>query len=195
MGGTEGYYGFFYKNKYYLKYNPYDSYFAALGNNIIIDIISLLDEYGYDKICQMVENMIIYDPSIEPSSTDIEKLKPYTRLDKNDIGSRDKDWYLLTRKIDGPKDFLTCGYYSSQAEQECNKYSFDYKYIIDLDKKKLVMTEMNVKDVVHDFSENTSNIQNFKKIRYKYNDIQEIDTEKICLVDEINQMFRSIKDY
>lgn len=40
--GTRGLFGFYYKGKYYLCYNHFDSYFSYLGKNLIREIIKMI---------------------------------------------------------------------------------------------------------------------------------------------------------
>ena len=47
--GTRGFYGFRYKKKYYIIYNPYDSYFHCLGKKLLKEIKNMIANNQFEE--------------------------------------------------------------------------------------------------------------------------------------------------
>ncbi len=83
--GTRGKFGFFYKGKYYMCYNHYDSYPSYLGVHLLLEIIHAdLDEW-----IKLLENIKEVSDEVKPTEEDIEKLENYTNLTVSNESTED----------------------------------------------------------------------------------------------------------
>ncbi len=129
--GTRGLYGFRYKKKYYMNYNHFDSYRSALGNVVIDDLKKLLEIHGLDGLRKLVEGMIEYNSSMEPTNDAIKKLEPYTDLTVSNRST--SDWYCLTKGTQYSLiKFLESNYHEGKLSNSTTNF-IEYVYIIDLD--------------------------------------------------------------
>ena len=84
--GTRGKYGFYYKQKYYLFYNQFDSYPEGLGNILLLQIKTLIkwcidnNVNFYEYIGQKIETAKIVTDEDEPTDEDKQKLYFSTNL-------------------------------------------------------------------------------------------------------------------
>jgi hypothetical protein len=133
--GTRGLFGFYYKGKYYLIYNHFDSYPSGLGQNLINEIINALKNNLLDDWIQMLIKCKVVTEDINPTQEDIAKLSAYTVLSVSSQST--SDWYCLTRNIQGSFiSALESGYIYTNKLYE-NKLIGDifieYSYVLDFD--------------------------------------------------------------
>lgn len=127
--GTRGTFGFFYKGKYYVCYNQYDSYPEGLGVKLLLEILSAdLDEWRH-----LLENIVIVDESVPPSQAQIQLLAKYTNLNVSTKSTN--DWYCLLHKTQGSfHHVLHSGFMMNHADENGNPYHEEYTYILNFDK-------------------------------------------------------------
>ena len=125
--GTRGKFGFFYKGKYYICYNNYDSYPSSLGVHLILELIRAdLDEW-----IKLLENITEVSEDIKPTPEDIEKLEKYTDLTVSDEST--EDWYCLLKMTQGSfYRVLHSGYMENVHDVPKDE---EYIYVLDLDEK------------------------------------------------------------
>ena len=118
--GTRGFYGFRYKKKYYMVYNPYDSYFSCLGKKLLKEIKNMIANNQFEKWLLLFLNLKVIDNKNEEENNLI-------RYDASFINLLNSG-YILIEEID---DF--------QKKINFSKYDGEYFYILDFDKKKFIV--------------------------------------------------------
>jgi hypothetical protein len=143
--GTRGYFGFYYKGKYYMVYNHFDSYWERLGKNVIAELKELLNTIGYDELCKQVEGLKLIDNDIEPTDEEINRLRKFSDLTVSTQNIH--EWYCLLRKCQGSlKNVLESGYVES------NELEFEeYTYVVDLDNQFVKSYGCSVDDISEKF--------------------------------------------
>ena len=136
--GTRGFFGFYYKGKYYLVYNHYDSYPQWLGKTIVKELKAAIDNNRLDEWKSKLDNIKVVTDKTPPTSEEIELLKKYS----NTSVSRQTayDWYCLLHKCQGSlEDVLESGYLYSlgNTPQECWSSWTEYGYVVNLDSDTL----------------------------------------------------------
>jgi len=126
--GTRGKFGFYYKGKYYMCYNHFDSYPSYLGVHLILEILKAdLDEWT-----KLLESMKEVSQAVKPTAEDIEKLKKYTDLTVSSCSKQ--EWFCLLRLTQGSfYHVLQAGY--MENAYGCNMGEL-YVYVLNLDKKE-----------------------------------------------------------
>ena len=146
--GTRGQYGFFYKGKYYLFYNHFDSYVDGLGIKIFKELIELIKTCNlenvdlYKYIGDYIDKAKIVTNDDKPTPGDILKLRCLTDLQVSNQSP--DDWYCLTRKCQGSiSAHLYTGIFYCEVLDELPdpEIFIEYTYIIDLEKR--VFYEVN----------------------------------------------------
>lgn len=136
--GTRGFFGFYYKGKYYLIFNHYDSYPEWLGRIIVSELKVAIDRNRLEEWKLRLDGIKVVTDDIPPTEQDIERLKEYT----NTAVSRQTvyDWYCLVHKCQGSLEtVLDSGYIYKHADtpEECWASWTECGYVINLDMKKL----------------------------------------------------------
>jgi len=126
--GTRGKFGFYYKGKYYMCYNHYDSYPSYLGVHLILEILKAdLDEWT-----KLLESMKEVSQAVKPTAEDIEKLKKYTDLTVSSCSKQ--EWFCLLRLTQGSfYHVLQADYMENVTEGDMGE---EYVYVLDLDQKE-----------------------------------------------------------
>jgi len=124
--GTSAKFGFYYKGKYYLAFNKFDSYPKGLGYRLILELLNA----DFDEWIKLLENIkeVSEDDKITPE--DIKKLEKYTW----DIGPPSNFYCLLYHTQGSFHHVLHSGYIVNIAEDD--EIDLDYTYIVDLDNKE-----------------------------------------------------------
>ena len=143
--GTRGLFGFYYKGKYYLVYNNWDSYPDGLGHDLLREIKYALENNLLDDWIQMLIVSKVVSDDINPTEEDIKKLEKYTDLTVDNRSTM--NWYCLTRKCQGSfVSVLESGYIYTDADYE-NKLTGDifveYSYVLDFDNMRFVLNDCN----------------------------------------------------
>ncbi len=142
--GTRGHFGFYFKKKYYIKYNHQDSYPKALGITLLKEMLS--NKVIFDEWKQKLENIKIVDESIKPDLETIINLNKYTNLM---VSQRSlEDWECLLHFTQGSfVHLLNSGYLindsTSNEGLEVQTYDGEYAYILDLDHNQFILYETN----------------------------------------------------
>ncbi len=126
--GTRGKFGFFYKGKYYMAYNRWDSYPSGLGVDLLIEIIHAdLDEW-----IKLLENIKeVDDDEIKPTPEEMKKLEGYTDMSG---GGSFTSWHNILKLTQGSfYHTLHSGYLVN-----VHYYGVDeeFIYVLDLDNKQ-----------------------------------------------------------
>ena len=134
--GTRGLFGFYFKSKYYLIYNHFDSYPDGLGDKLIKEIIEAIKNGELDKWMKMLLDIKIVSTEKQPTTEDITELEKYTNLE---VSYRSKnDWYCLLYKTQGSfKKVLESGYLliEPNSEKLQGDIFIEYSYVLDFDNK------------------------------------------------------------
>lgn len=134
--GTRGLFGFYYKGKYYVVYNHFDSYKSGLGRSIVDQIKKAMLEGTFGEWKELLEKIIEVDQSVPPSQEEIEKLKEYANLKVN--RRTYQDWYCLLHRCQGSLDkVLKSGYIVNSVDENGTPYWESYNYIVNFDTERL----------------------------------------------------------
>jgi len=138
--GTRGYFGFYYKGKYYLIYNHFDSYFSGLGVNLINEILKAIENGELENWKTKLDNIVEVKEGY-PISGDTEKLNKYSDFT---VSSKSRtDWYCLLRKCQGSfEKVLDSGYVLNEGSKEklTGDIFIEYSYVLDFDNDLLSFT-------------------------------------------------------
>lgn len=135
--GTRGLYGFYYRGRFYLVYNHYDSYPTGLGADLAREIcaagavgiarwkeafdsgaIVIMDEWGAD----------------DPTPEQVERLRDYMVAPE---GNRNLDWYLLLRRCQGSIErVIESGHLLNNVTDNEPDWQ-EYAYVVNLDTSTL----------------------------------------------------------
>lgn len=134
--GTRGLFGFYYKGKYYVVYNHWDSYPAGLGRIIVTQLQKAIRSNQLEEWIRLLEQLKVVDPQVPPTPEDIQKLSPYTDLGVSTQST--SDWYCLLRGCQGSLDqVLRSGYLLNATDPEGTPSWEEYAYVVNLDTRKL----------------------------------------------------------
>jgi hypothetical protein len=136
--GTRGVFGFYYKGKFYVVYNHFDSYPTGLGANIAQEIVAAGQEgiamwkEALDAGC-MVIVPCFGENGPQPTPEDVARLAPYTDSGGSPGGRLD-DWYVLTHKCQGTLvGVMESGYLLNHVDDQGQPHWEQYGYIVNLD--------------------------------------------------------------
>jgi hypothetical protein len=135
--GTNGLFGFYYKGKYYIMYNHYDSYYSGgLGENLFNEVMLMFSNNEIDIWIEKLQKLKIISDEDKPTEEDIEKCSIYTDLSVSHQST--SDWYCLLRKCQGSlKNILDSGYLlidsEYESEESLKEECFGYIYVLDFD--------------------------------------------------------------
>ena len=130
--GTRGIYGFFYKGRYYIQYNHYDSYPRVLGVSLILEILNA----NLDEWIKLLENLVLISDEVKPTLKDINKLQKYTDLKVSNQSIY--DWYCLLHLTQGSfHHVLHSGYLINHVDANGTPMMEEYAYILNFDEKTL----------------------------------------------------------
>ena len=134
--GTSGLFGFYYKGKYYVSYNHFDSYKSGLGQDIIDQIKKAITEGTFEEWKELLGKIIEVDQRIPPSPEEIEKLKKYANLGVSH--QKYEDWYCLLHHCQGSLEkVLRSGYiWNCTLDNGIPDWDY-YNYIVNFDTEKL----------------------------------------------------------
>ena len=135
--GTRGLFGFYYKGKYYVAYNHWDSYPSGLGVEIVNQIKTAIRENRLEEWKSLLDNIKIINWEVTPTEEDIYKLAPYTDLSVSTAST--SDWYCLTRKTQGNMNsVLNCGYIDNHVDKSTGEPGWEeYAYILNFETNML----------------------------------------------------------
>lgn len=132
--GTRGLFGFYYKGKYYLVYNHYDSYPDGLGNDIVYEINNALKTGEFNTWLNLFLSLKIVTYNDIPTDKDINALHDFTDLNVSTKST--SDWYCLLRGCQGSLTMvLKSGYLLNYAINDTFEF-LEYSYIVNFDTDK-----------------------------------------------------------
>jgi hypothetical protein len=137
---TTGLYGFKYENMYYLHYNSHDSYFKALGTDLLNEVKHMVKTNTFMKWLDDFKNLLFIRETDRPSFNQIDKCKKI--LNRNiDI---DNCFSELFKHIEGSYiDILKSGFMfvnKPLTEEDVIKLKIEYMYILNFDDKMFEVT-------------------------------------------------------
>ena len=133
--GTRGLFGFYYKGKYYVVYNHYDSYPSGLGVLIVKELKRAIDEGRLEEWKSLLIQIKEVNPSIPPTEEEINRLKCYSDLRVSN--RKYTDWYCLLRNCQGSlEDVLKSGYIQNHIHNGIPDWE-EFAYIVNFDTNKL----------------------------------------------------------
>lgn len=134
--GTRGLFGFYYRGKFYVVYNHWDSYPEGLGAQIVAELKRAVQANRLGEWIQLLEHLKIVSSTVPPTQEDIEKLRPYTDLKVSNQSPT--DWYCLLRGCQGSlTSVLECGYLDNCVNDQGVPHWEEYAYIVNFDTQKL----------------------------------------------------------
>lgn len=123
------------KKRSFALYNQFDGSPSNLGVSIVKELLEFLKKFGFEKLCEMFDSLVVIDETNPPTPTknDIQKLEPWTDLRVSTQST--SDWYCLTRRCQGSlTETIKSGYALSS---DFDKVHVSYRYIIDFTYEKL----------------------------------------------------------
>jgi ABC-type uncharacterized transport system substrate-binding protein len=120
--GTRGFYGFIYKKKYYMVFNPYDSYFHGLGKKLLKEIKNMISNNHFEEWLSLFLTLKVIDNQNE----EINNINPI-RYDPSFLNLLNSG-YIFIEEID-----------ESSKKFNFNMYDGEYFYILDFDKKRFIV--------------------------------------------------------
>lgn len=129
--GTRGTIHIIFNGKKLVLYKHFDSYLEGLGENLILELIELLEEYNIEELKKVFSEIkFVYDDDNQhyqkPTKEQIEKLEKYTDLLVDSQSTN--NWYCLLHGTQGSlKKTIDAGYALCVSGLE------EYNYTIDLD--------------------------------------------------------------
>ncbi len=127
--GTRGLFGFYYKGKYYVIYNHWDSYPSGLGQEIVDQIKNAIASGNFEQWKIALETIIVVDDQIPPTEDDIKALEKYTNLSVSMQNT--SDWYCLLRNCQGSlQAVIDAGYLINSVDKDGVPFFEEYAYIV-----------------------------------------------------------------
>jgi len=149
--GTRGLFGFFYKGKYYVAYNHFDSYTSGLGVWVVTELEKAIKENKIEEWKQLVDNLKEVNCNVPPTEEEIEKLKEYANLGVS--YQKYEDWYCLLHKCQGSlSKVLESGYIVNCVNKDGKPDWESYAYIVNLDQDVLEFYDGEDLDHVYTFN-------------------------------------------
>jgi hypothetical protein len=137
--GTQGYFGFRYKKKYYMIYNHFDS--DELGNVLLEEIKEMIRNNQFDEWLTLFLKLKFVTDEDEPTDGDIEKCKEHY----DDTYGGPYIYYNLLRKCQGSfKKVLKSGYALLVNGTLENDLFIEYCYVLDFDEKQFYAGHNNI---------------------------------------------------
>lgn len=141
--GTRGLNGFISQGETKASYNHFDSYPENLGKDMLLFILRVNKEKGWDKLTKKIANLKMIDEESKPTEKDIQR---YTELGYYDprVGGKSVEptWYQLLRQTQGVKWMDEV--YDNFQEHAIDNQDFikdslfcEHAYLINLDKMEL----------------------------------------------------------
>ena len=124
--GTRGFLGFRYKKKYYMEYNPYDSYFSFLGKKLLEEVRYMVKNNKFEEWLLLFLNLKIIDSNTCDDETYNKNLSFVNRCSFLNILNSEYIFVDMepTEKI------------------EYNYIDGEFFYILDFDKKRFNIKEI-----------------------------------------------------
>jgi len=138
---THGLFGFCHKNKYYMVYNEYSSYYGdGLGESLLYEIKEMCSNNELELWIKNFLNLKIVTEKDTPNNEDIEYLLRHN-IDIPIISCTNiaKDWSTILDKFKGSyKKILDCGHILIDSEYNNeetigNDSTIEYIYVLDFD--------------------------------------------------------------
>jgi hypothetical protein len=134
--GTRGLFGFYYKGKYYVVYNHFDSYPSGLGNSILEQIHQAQKDGSFANWVSQLLKLKVIQVHVPPTPEDIENLKAFTNLQVSNQSTQ--DWYCLVHRCQGNlQRVLNSGYLLPHDDNNGEPYFQEYAYVVNFDTNEL----------------------------------------------------------
>lgn len=137
---TTGLYGFKYENMYYLHFNSHDSYFKALGTDLLNEVKYMVKNNAFMMSLDSFKNLIFIQETDRPSFNQIDKCKKI--LNRNVDSSN--CFTELFKHIEGSYiSIFKSGFMfvnKPLTEEEVFKLNIEYIYVLNFDDKMFEVT-------------------------------------------------------
>lgn len=134
--GTRGLFGFYYKGRFYVVYNHWDSYPSGLGIKVLNSIIKAIKDGTIQQWKEKVITIKEVDENTPPTAEDIQKLSAYTDLCVSTQST--SDWYCLLRNCQGSiESVLDSGYILNAVDSDGHPEFQEYAYVVNFDTDNL----------------------------------------------------------
>jgi hypothetical protein len=177
---TRGFYGFRYKKKYYMVYNPYDSYFLCLGKKLLMEVRHMIKYNNFELWESLFCNLKVIDiNSKELFDKELQYIEYNNRNRQSFIGILNSGYIFIE-----PLCLIKINYHELDGQ---------FFYILDFDKKRFVIKEIGfhklkynlfngeIDKVYFDNSDNESSSSS-------NNEEDDFSTEESCSEDFFNDV-------
>ena len=137
---TTGLYGFKYQNMYYLHFNSHDSYFKALGTDLLNEVKYMVRTNTFMQWLDSFKDLIFIQETDRPSFNQIDKCK---KILNRDVDSNDCFTELFKHLEGSYMSILKSGFMfvnKPLTEEEVFKYNVEYIYVLNFDDKMFEVT-------------------------------------------------------
>jgi hypothetical protein len=159
--GTRGLFGFYYKGKYYLIYNHFDSYKEYLGKNLVNEIKAAIENETLSSWISMLENIIVINENVpKPNENDMVEIITYYSLENIPVDSQKiyqmkHDWYSILYPCQGSFiRVLRSGYLLNEdaTDQLTGDIFIEHSYIINFDTNEFHYYKHNGKHKIYNLN-------------------------------------------
>lgn len=150
--GTRGTFGFFFRGRFYVVYNHFDSYPQGLGAQIVAEIKNAIRSGDFASWLEKFQGLKIVSYAVPPTPEDAEKLASYSNFQVSH--QNPTDWYCLTHKCQfSLVQVLESGYLLNHVDDNGVPMWQEYAYIVNFDSNELDYYEGSELAASYDFND------------------------------------------
>ncbi len=165
--GTKGFFGFYYKGKYYLVFNRFDSFLDSLGNELLEEVKFMVENNLILEWKNLLSNIVIIEDldnqtEFDKKISNEDKIKIYNHYENNVLEKLQKMFSNICKnpeELDLNSLFTIYSYIGSYEEHKFEKilnsgfiiienytdikYDAQYVYFIDFDHEQFNVIDIN----------------------------------------------------
>ncbi len=165
--GTKGFFGFYYKGKYYLVFNRFDSFLDSLGNELLEEVKYMVKNNLIKEWKNLLSNIVVIEiddkqENFDEKISNEDKIKIYNHFENNVLEKLQKIYSNICKnpeELDIESLFTIYSYIGSYEEHKFekiltsgfiiiedytnNNYDAEYIYYIDFDHEQFNIIDVN----------------------------------------------------